>query len=251
MEVVPARVLNMLYIYLDIGFLVLFFGVLLFTRRYMAAIVGAIGGLLYFLVDYGGFYLLLGTREVVGADPFWFLLWMSISYGVTNFAWIWLWLDGDGHKLEWSLFIMSGWMCTALLSQSFGAGFAEISIRRGTTAYHGLMGVFLFVGYGLLCVQNIRAKKAEDKAPILQILLIGMLVQGSWEFILLITGIRPAGFGPLLVDTLLETNMGLPYLYWIHKAVMGRRQEDLRTAAAARAANSATLALAPEAQAGG
>ena len=86
MEVIPSRVLNELYIYLDIGFLLLLLGILLFTKRYLAAIAGLCGGLLYFLVDYGGFYLLLGTRTVEGADPFWFLLWMSMSYGFTNFV---------------------------------------------------------------------------------------------------------------------------------------------------------------------
>lgn len=31
------------------------------------------------------------------------LLWMSMSYGFTNFTWIWLWLSKDKHLLEWSL----------------------------------------------------------------------------------------------------------------------------------------------------
>ena len=55
-----------------------------------------------------------------------------MSYGLTNFAWIWLWLDKDGHTLEWSLLILSGWLSTALLSQNFGSGFPEISISRST-----------------------------------------------------------------------------------------------------------------------
>ena len=103
-------------------------------------------------MDYGIFYLALGTRQVQGADPFWFLLWLSMSYGFTNFVWIWLWLDRDGHALEWSVLIVSGWLCTALLSQNFGDGFAQITIRRGTSSYHGVMALMLFVGYAVLCV---------------------------------------------------------------------------------------------------
>ena len=231
-EVIPSRELNLLYILLDIAFLLALLAVLLFTKRRMAAIVGALGGLLYFVVDYGGFYLLLGTRQVNGADPFWFLLWLSISYGFTNFVWIWLWLDNDGHRAEWSIFIMSGWLCVALLSQNFGANFPQIAISRGTNSYHGIMAVILFAGYALLCVQNIRAGKSGPKAPILSILAIGVLVQGAWEFILLITGIRAAGFAPLVVNALLETNLGLPWLYLIHRAVTRRRGEDLRRIAA-------------------
>lgn len=62
MEVIPSRDLNLLYILLDIGFLLILAGALLWCRKYLAALFGLFGGLLYFLVDYGGFYLLLGTR---------------------------------------------------------------------------------------------------------------------------------------------------------------------------------------------
>lgn len=82
--------MNSLYIWLDIAYLVILPGVLFWTKRRQAAIAGLIGGALYFAVDYGIFYLLPGTRQVVGTDPFWFLLWLSISYGFTNFVWIWL-----------------------------------------------------------------------------------------------------------------------------------------------------------------
>lgn len=228
LEVIPARELNELYIWLDIGFLALLLGVLLHTKKYQAAIAGALGGVLYFIVDYGIFYHLLGTRQVVGADPFWFLLWLSISYGFTNFVWIWLWLDNDGHRWEWSVLIVSGWFCTALLSQNFGVGFGQVAIMRGTGYYHGVMALILFVGYALLCIGNLRGAHA----PIAQILAIGILVQGGWEFVLLITGIRPAGVLPLVVNSLLETNLGLPYLYWIHKAVNRRVGENLKPAPA-------------------
>lgn len=55
-------------------------------KKYLALLFGLGGGLLYFLVDYGGFYLLLHTRTVEGADPFWFLLWLSMSYGLHQFC---------------------------------------------------------------------------------------------------------------------------------------------------------------------
>ncbi len=227
-EVVAARTMNELYILLDLVFLRVLLGVLLYTKRYQAAIVGGLGGLLYFLVDYGVFYLALGTRTVEGADPFWFLLWLSMSYGFTNFVWIWVWLDRDGHALEWSLLIVSGWICTALLSQNFGGGFAQISISRGTHQYHGVMALLLFIGYGLLCLQNIRCPDKKQRAPLGWILAIGILVQFGWEFVLSVTGIRNPSLQTLLVNSLLETNMGLPYLYWIHRAVGRRYNERLR-----------------------
>ena len=227
-EIVASRVLNTLYIYLDIGFLLFLAVTLLVLKRYAAAIFGFLGGLLYFAVDYGIFYQLLGTRTVTGADPFWFLLWLSMSYGFTNFVWIWLWLDRDGHTLEWSLLIVSGWFATALLSRNFGAGFGEIAISRGSDSYHGVMALLLFVGYAILCLHNRRAQDPSRKIPIPWILAIGILVQFAWEAVLLVTGIRAQGLGPLIVNSLLETNLGLPYIYFIHRAVSRRRGEDLR-----------------------
>lgn len=224
-EVIAARNMNLLYILLDIGFLVFLLIILAWARRYQALLAGLAGGALYFLVDYGLFYLALQTRVVIGADPLWFLLWLSLSYGFTNFAWIWLWLDRDGHALEWSLLIMSGWFCTALLSQSFGAGFTAISISRGTSGYHGIMALLLFLGYAGLVIHNIRRPAA--RIAIGWILAIGILVQGSWEFILAVTGIRNLSLQTFMVNALLETNMGLPYLWAIHRSLKKRFREDL------------------------
>lgn len=227
MEVIPSRVLNLLYIYLDIGFLLILLVILLVCKKYLATIFGICGGLLYFVVDYGGFYWLLGTRQVVGVDPFWFLLWLSMSYGFTNFVWIWLWLDRDKRSLEWSVLIISGWLAVALLSQNFGQGFQEISISRGTSSYHGIMALVLFVGYAVLCIHNLRCQP-EKRYPLLWILAIGVLVQFAWELVLLITGIRAQGLGPLFINSLLETNLGLPYIFFIHRAINRRYGEDLK-----------------------
>jgi hypothetical protein len=35
----------------------------------------------------------------------------------------------------------------------------------------------------------------------------------------LISGIRPAALMPLLVNSLIETNLGMPYIYLIYEAV--------------------------------
>jgi hypothetical protein len=221
-EVVAARTLNALTIYLDIAWLVVFGAILLWRKKRTAFVAGLIGGLVYFIVDYGIFYRLLGTRVVRGADPLGFLLWLSLSYGFTNVAWIWLLLDRDGYAVEWSLLIILGWVTVALLSQSFGAGFAVITIQRGTSAYHGVMALILAVGYGILILRNLRAEPGR-RVNLLRLLAIGIGVQFSWELVLLISGIRPAGLAPLVVNSLIETNLGMPYFYLIHEAVSRRR----------------------------
>jgi hypothetical protein len=229
MEVIASRDFNQLFIYLDLLFLVGLAAILFYTKRYMTIIFGLLGGVIYFLVDYGVFYRILGTRVISGARPFTFLLWLSMSYGFTNFAWIWLFFNKDKRFFEWSVLIPAGWLAVALLSQNFGSGFAEISISRGTSSYHGFMALILFAGYALLIFMNLKNEGLTGKrVDIKKLLLMGIAVQFSWESILLITGIRAAGILPLIVNSLIETNLGMPIIYFIHKAVTKFYSEDLR-----------------------
>jgi hypothetical protein len=190
----------------------------------MAIIAGLVAGVVYFLIDYGVFYQLLGTRHIEGADPFWFLLWLSMSYGFTNLTWIWLLFDRDGHAVEWSLLPILGWVSVGQLSQSFGAGFGEISISRGTGSYHGVMALILCIGYLIVIINNLMGK---EKINILRLLAIGIGVQFAWEASLLICGIRPANWQPIVINSLIETNLGITYFYFIHKYVTRRWKEDL------------------------
>jgi hypothetical protein len=226
MDFTVARTFSSLYIILDITWLLVFGGVLLYFKKHLAVIVGFLAGLLYFLVDYGIFYKLLGTRQVSGANPFWFLLWLGMSYGFTNFAWIWLLLDSEIHSVEWSLIPILGWVTIGQLSHNFGAGFPEITISRGTGAYHGIMALILCVGYLVVIFNNLKGK---EKVNILRLMAIGICVQFAWETALLISGIRPPQWQPILVNSLIETNLGMPYIYYIHKHVTRPLKGDLST----------------------
>lgn len=115
-EIIARRQFTSLYIWLDIASLVVFLILLLWQKKYMTVMVGCIMGIVYMLVDYGIFHLLLHSRSISeGNSLFWVLLWMSMSYGFTNFTWIWLWVSREEHLLEWSLLILGWWFCCPLL----------------------------------------------------------------------------------------------------------------------------------------
>ena len=158
MEITAARSLPTLFIYLDCAWLALFGVILLWRKKHTACVVGLLGGALYFLVDYGIFYLALRTRVVTGASPFWLLLWLSVSYGFTNMAWAWLLLDRDGHGVEWSVLVVGAWLAVGLMAVSYGSRFPIIRIQRGTSSYHGAMALLLAVGYALLIVRNLAGR---------------------------------------------------------------------------------------------
>ena len=233
-EIIARRQFAPLYIWLDLAFLLLFALLLLYRKKYTTLLVGLGMGVIYMLVDYGIFHLLLHTRSITGGSLFWVLLWMSVSYGFTNFTWIWLWLSKDAHLFEWSLLILGWWFCCPLITAAFAGGQAPIVIERTTGAYHGYMAAILFIGYLLLIIYNLRQKEPAGRIRISWLLAIGILVQFGWEAGLLLGGVRSAGFSfaeklrPLIVNSLLETNLGLPYIYLIFIALTGRYTEDLK-----------------------
>ena len=234
-EIIARRQFAPLYIWLDIGFLLVFLALLLWKKKYMTVCVGLFFGMVYMAVDYGIFHLLLHTRSISpGHSLFWVLLWMSMSYGFTNFTWIWLWISRDKHLLEWSLLILLWWFCCPLLTQTFAPEAAPIVIARTTGSYHGYMALILFAGYLGAIIYNLRQEDKAHAFPLPWLLAIGILVQFGWEAGLLLGGIRSAGLTvegkllPLIVNSLLETNLGMPYIYAIYIAYSRRFTEQLR-----------------------
>lgn len=233
-EIIARRALVPGYIVLDTAFLLLLAGTLLWKRKYMTVLVGVIMGFVYILVDYGIFHLVCHSRSITpGYSLFWVLLWMSMSYGFTNFAWIWLWLQKDEHLLEWSLLILSWWFCCPMLAGTFFGSQTPIVIQRTTSGYHGYMALILFVGYFGVIVYNLAQTGRQRRISIPWILAIGVLVQLGWEAGLLLGGIRSTGMDTasalrtLTVNALLETNLGMPYVYVIFAAITARYTEDL------------------------
>ncbi len=239
MELIARRQFVPAYIALDTVFLLVLAGLLLWKKRRMVALVGGIMGVVYFIVDYGVFHLICHSRSIEGGSLFWTLLWMSMSYGFTNFAWIWMALDKDEYLIEWSLLILCWWFCCPMLAQLIGFGQMPIVIQRTTGAYHGWMAAILFVGYLLAVVRNLGESDRKCRIDLLRLLAIGIAAQFAWEAALLLGGIRSAGLDfaeklrPLIVNSLLETNLGMPYVYLIFVALTRRftpalaRREDV------------------------
>jgi len=234
-EIIAQRVFNPLYIYLDIVFLVALCALLFVKKKYATLIFGLFGGVLYMIVDYGIFHLAMHTRSIEGGDMFAVLLWMSMSYGITNFVWIWLWFARDEHKFEWTLLIIVWWIAAPMLANTFGGSLPPIKIQRTTGAYHGYMALILLLGYGAAIVYNMFRGDKTKRFPLLWLLITGIAVQFGWEFSLLIGGIRSAEIASmsdklmtLVVNSLLETNLGAVPIYCIYVWVSARFTEDLK-----------------------
>lgn len=234
-EIIAQRVFNTLYIYLDIVFLVALCALLIVKKKYLTVLFGLFGGVLYFIVDYGIFHLALGTRSIEGGDMAWVLLWMSMSYGLTNFVWIWLWFSRDEHKFLYTALIVVWWFCAPMLATTFGGSMPQVKIQRTTGSYHGTMALILLVGYVAAIVYNMFQKDGAKRFPLLWLAATGIAVQFGWEFSLLVGGIRSAEIASvadkimtLVVNSLLETNLGAVPLYCIYVLITARITEGLK-----------------------
>lgn len=234
-EITAQRVFNPLYIYLDIVFLVVLCALLIAKKKYLTLLFGLFGGVLYMIVDYGIFHLALGTRSIEGGDLFAVLLWMSMSYGITNFVWLWLWFARDEHKFGFTLLIVVWWIAAPMIAATFGGGLPLIKIQRTTGSYHGYMALILFAGYAAAIIYNMFRKDRTKAFPLLWLLAAGISVQFGWEFSLLIGGIRSAAIESfadkimtLVVNSLLETNLGAVPIYCIYALITSRFTENLK-----------------------
>lgn len=245
----PTRNFSLAYILIDTVFVILFVYLLWRQKKKICFLWALFGGVLYWVVDWGLFYFASQSREIyfyysdgVSTLCNWWqtglvLFWMSMSYGILDFAFIWLWLEKDKHALEWSTLIVVWWITCPLMADFLNnliPGMLYFQTTRGTGKYHGIMGLFMVVGYGIVLVRNI-LEKDKERIPIVRLFVIGFLSQFLWEFLLFVFGVRSQNYGndttriitTMLRDSLVETNLGLPYIYFIQKAVSKHWNEDL------------------------
>ena len=232
MQITPTRNFNLLYIILDILFIIILLTLLIFKKRNLTVLFALFGGILYTLVDFGGFYLLSHSRIVFingiqqdALNTFLVLFWMSMSYGITNFIFIWVLVSKDKLAKYWLFLIIMWWLiCPSIASMG---GENNITTFRTTTSYHGIMGIILVISYLILIIYTLISGK--EIVNIFYLCLIGISVQFSWEISLLINGIRPLNensLQTLIINSCLETNLGMPAIYLIYHLINKKYNED-------------------------
>ena len=232
MQINPTRNFNLLYIILDTLFIIILLTLLIYKKRNLTVLFALFGGILYTLVDFGGFYLLSHSRIVFingiqqdALNTFLVLFWMSMSYGITNFIFIWVLVSKDKLAKYWLFLIIMWWLiCPSIASMG---GENNITTFRTTTSYHGIMGIILVISYLILIIYILISGK--EIVNILYLCLIGISVQFSWEFSLLINGIRPLNensLQTLIINSCLETNLGMPAIYLIYHLINKKYNED-------------------------
>jgi len=222
----------LLYIIIDAVFVVGFVILLFVKKRYEAVTVGLLAGVLYYIVDYVFFYRVSGSRVVLFAGEnapecgyALYLLWHELSSGITNFALLWLALSKDRDLKLWLCLVFGWWLLAPAIAELGGE--RTIVAYRTTEAYHGWMALIAVVGYLGLIVYDLFVSQ-EKRVNVLWLFAIGFGVQFVWEGAFLLYGIRPwneSSLSTLFIDSLVETNLGMPYLYALHRLYHKKKAE--------------------------
>jgi len=212
------RIFGLDYILFDLAFLAIFLFLLIKLKKKIPLIAFFVGGLLInFFIDWG-IWLHSGVREVMLPANFFggtilFFVWFSLSYGV-EYAYVFLMFDKNSKKIEWTLFVLMGWILVALLSQLIPINDTSIVTIRHMSDFRILRIAIVLIGYSLLFLFKYDWKK------ILYLFSIGFLIHFMMEFSLSITNIRPGSFWILLENSLIEFNMGVPFFYLIYDKLL-------------------------------
>ena len=207
-------------VYFDLAAVVLWIALILINKHYRPAIFMAVGYAIYLLVD-AVFWMAILKIRVIHSDisPWLIQLWLQLGPGIIHPSWVCLMLEGTFGREEdrkrinrtfWTFAFFLVQFCPVFFQQSFHTD-DKIVVSRTMDSQRGFFILFGCLGYMYLCYQKVPVKH------ILTLLLIGFTAEGFFEFSLFLSGVRQESLKTVLFDSLLEFNVGMPYIFilWI------------------------------------
>jgi len=215
-----GRKFNVDYIYFDCLFLTIWMSaliVLAYRRTKLPLLLGFIGLIVYYAIDLGIWYCITGIRKVTGPiHPALLMLWVSATPGIVHPSWVMLMIQGVYNKTMkkreiffWTSLFFCVQSIPAFLQTALHLDDRVITISRDMSrGSHGVM-IFLFcIGYGFLLFCKIPV------TDLLKLFLIGVTVEGFFEYSLWLSGIRSTAFRAVVFDTVFEFNCGIAILFF-------------------------------------
>jgi hypothetical protein len=225
-----GRIFGIDFIYFDIMLVTIWIALLLVRRRYKEFFFGLFGyGVVHF-VDAVIWYTIKGTRfitiegDIMG--PHVFLTYFSFTYGMIMFSFAPLMFNKKihyGEKLLWAGLMYCGWLAIGLMSTYINWDDRVIDIYRAMGNARRNQIILASLGYAVLLIWKILSEFLEGFPWNIMkgipywyfgiLIVIGIFIHFSMESTLMIAGIRPIDWEVLVVNSLLEFNMGIPILF--------------------------------------
>jgi hypothetical protein len=223
-DTIVTRTIGVDFIYFDLLFLAIFIIFLVRKKYWLPIIWGVIGWGMYLVIDYYIWYIVMGSRTYSGPiNPHLFFMWFTFSPGFTQFAYCFVMLEKRNRRemLGFTLLYFLGWMVVGSLSQVIPLNDSVIEVARDMSAGNQrLIMTLVALGNVVFAVILVFVKKIRWE-DFIYIFIVGTLVEFNLELSLLVSGIRLEqgtwNLGLMVVNTLVEFNCGITFIYLIFR----------------------------------
>jgi hypothetical protein len=206
------------YLLFDTVFMAVWIYLLLRRKRHEALYVGLICGLVFYAID-GIIWTATGVREYVLPAawlkfPVDFM--MDVSYGIVGFGWAWIAFERKSIRdvAFWTAALFGGWLVVPFVSKVVPLIDAQVVTVRHMASRVWLHIAVVVIGYAALLALGFSFRR------VLYVFWLGCMLAFMMEFSLLVAGIRSFNLKLLAYETLILTNMGIPYLYVIRDRIL-------------------------------
>ncbi|KAK8792044.1 hypothetical protein WA158_005421 [Blastocystis sp. Blastoise] len=216
-------------IYFDIVAVLIWIASVNVNYHWRASLFMAIGFIVYYLVDAVFWMEILKIRIIDSSINPWLLqIWLQLGPGVIHPSWVCLMIEGTFGTKEmrekinrtfWTFFFFMVQFCPAFFQLSYHTD-DLITVSRTMSSQRGFFILFGCLGYMYLCYQRVSLR------DILKLLAIGTTAEGFFEFSLYLSGIRQQSLRTVLFDSLIEFNVGMPYIVIIWILMIKRDQRN-------------------------
>jgi len=206
------------YLLFDTLFMLAFVILLFLHKRRGPLLAGLICGLAFYLID-GVIWTATGVREYELPAawlkfPVDFM--MDVSYGIVGFGWAWIAFERKSLRdvLFWTALLFGGWLVVPFASKWISLIDAPVMTVRHMASRVWLHIAVVVIGYAALLALGYSFKCVR------YLFGVGCMLAFMMEFSLLVAGIRTFNLSLLAYETVILTNMGIPYLYIIRDRIL-------------------------------
>jgi hypothetical protein len=141
---------------------------------------------------------------------------MDISYGILGFGWAWLAFERRSVRdvVFWTAVLFGGWLIVPFASTWVPLVDAQVVTVRHMASRVWLHIAVVVIGYAALLALGYSTRR------LLYVFWVGCMLAFMMEFSLLVAGVRSFNLKLLAYETLILTNMGIPYLYIIRDRIL-------------------------------
>lgn len=224
-EHIVQRSVNSSIIIFDIIAVIVWIGCLLYTKQYRPFYFCIIGLVVYYIVDAIIWMKFMGVRWIESKyNPYLLEIWLQLGPGVIHPSFAVLMLEGTfGPKRAevkrefWVLLFILVQFTPCFLQQSFK--FSDtIQVGRNMQSQRWLFLVLAILGYFYLIQQKMSVSN------LWKMFLICFAVEGCFELSLYISDIRVASLKTMMVDSVLEFNVGAGLIFYLWKCMIPKSE---------------------------